>query len=81
MDKNPKDMDIEELEKHIEKLKARNMISKKGEIQEDEINKNENIKNRGKGAGGSNTNKNGLNYENQKELRTEYIITEKTIHL
>ena len=31
MDKNPKDMDIEELEKHIEKLKARNMISKKGQ--------------------------------------------------
>ena len=29
MEKNPHDMNIEELEKHIEKVKARNMISKK----------------------------------------------------
>jgi len=39
---------------------------------------NENIINRGTGAGGSNTNKNGLNYENQKDLSTEYSIVEKT---
>ena len=34
--------------------------------------------NRGTGAGGSNTNTNGLNYENQKDLSTEYSIVEKT---
>ena len=39
---------------------------------------NENIINKGTGAGGSNTNKNGLNYEEPKDLSTEYIIVEKT---
>ena len=34
--------------------------------------------NRGTGAGGSNTNTNGLNYENQKDLSNEYSIVEKT---
>jgi hypothetical protein len=35
------------------------------------------IKNRGTGAGGSNTNKNGLSYENKKDISTEYNIINK----
>ena len=35
------------------------------------------VKNKGTGAGGSNTNKNGLEYENQKDLSTEYDVIEK----
>ena len=34
------------------------------------------IKNKGTGAGGSNTNKNGLEYETKKDLSTEYDIVE-----
>ena len=42
------------------------------------INKETNIKNKGTGAGGANTNKNGLNYEKSTELSTCYKI--KQIH-
>ena len=35
------------------------------------------IKNKGTGAGGSNTNKNGLLYENQKDINTEYDIIDE----
>ena len=42
-----------------------------------EINKNENIKNKGTGAGGSNTNKNGLTYEKEKDLSSEYEVIER----
>lgn len=36
-----------------------------------------NIKNRGTNAGGANTNKNGLKYENITELSTEYCVLDK----
>ena len=35
------------------------------------------IENKGSGAGGANTNKNGLLYESQKDLKTEYDILEE----
>lgn len=35
------------------------------------------IQNRGTGAGGSNTNKNGLTYEKQKDLSSEYEVVER----
>tara|TARA_Y100000589_G_C27120395_1_gene616164 strand:- start:782 stop:1372 length:591 start_codon:yes stop_codon:yes gene_type:complete len=38
------------------------------------INLDENIANRGTGAGGSNTNKNGLSYEQKTDLSSEYDI-------
>ena len=41
------------------------------------INLNDNIINKGTGAGGKNTNKNGLSYEKQTDLSSEYDIIKK----
>jgi len=46
-------------------------------VVEEDISKNNKLINKGKGAGGANTNKNGLSYEIIKDLSTEYEIIKK----
>ena len=41
---------------------------------------NSTLINRGTGAGGANTNKNGLPYEEMTDLRDKYTVIEKRLH-
>jgi hypothetical protein len=60
------------------KSKPKKKIKKKLVLVEPITNKDTNIKNNGTGAGGSNTNKNGLSYEEFTDLDDRIIILEKS---